>query len=168
MIDPFPGQMRRCAAWGTPYILTPEQEAWLRKWYPIEKNDVLALMMGVCHYSTIIRLAHKLGLKKDRAAYAKRMSEVQLKLVESERRRGRWGLPRRTTYHLPTRILTKAEIRRRWNAKLRGYIIADARSEEGWWQRHTIYYDENTNRNKKFEIFCKKAGFEIKKKDYLS
>lgn len=161
MIEPFPGKLTRSTQWGTPYVLTTEQETWLSKWYPIESNAVLAQMMGTS-YQTLIRMAQKRGLKKDMDAFRQRSKEIQLKIVESERRRDRWGLPRRTTYHLRNKILTKKEIKRRWKAKQKGYIVMDARTEEGWRQRYTIYYDGDTQRNRKFETFCKKAGFEIK------
>ena len=160
MIDPFPGTLTRSTTLGTPYVLTDEQEAWLRRWYPVENNAVLAHMMGTS-CQTFIRIAKKRGLKKHMEAYSKRMSEIQLKIVESERRRDRWGLPRRTTYHLPWKAYTKKEIRRRWNAKRKwGYIPGDKVEE-----RYVIFYDENTRRNKKFETYCIKAGFEIKEKD---
>lgn len=164
MIDPFPGTLSRSTTLGTSYVLTDEQEAWLVKWYPIETNAILAQMMGVC-CSTFIRMAKKHGLRKDMDAFRQRSRQIQLKIVESERRRDRWGLPRRTTYHIRAKKLTQKEITRRWKAKKWGYIIADARSEEGWRQRYIIYYDEHTRRNKKFEIYCIRAGFEIRKKD---
>ena len=163
-IDPFPGTLMRDTVLGTPYLLTEEQEAWLCKWYPIESNAVIAKMMGTATL-TIIRMAQRRGIKKDMEAFRQRSREIQLKIVESERRRDRWGLPRRTTYHLRNKLLTPKEIKRRWKAKQRGYIVADARSEEGWRQRYTIWYDEKTRRNKNFETYCKRAGFEIQKKD---
>lgn len=163
-IDPFPDTLTRSNTLGTPYVLTDKQEEWLRRWYPVENNAVLAQLMGVS-CSTFIRMAKKRGIKKDMETYSKRMSEIQKRIVESERRRDRWGLPRRTTYHLREKKLTKKEIHRRWKAKKWGYIIIDARSEEGFQRHHTIYYDEHTRRNKKFEIYCIKAGFEIRYKD---
>lgn len=163
-IDPFPGTLERSSSWGTPYVPTEEQAAWLCKWYPVCNNDVIAKMMGIgC--STVIRFAKRMGIVKDKGALSRRYSEIQKKIIESERRRDRWGLPRRTTYHLPHNNLTKREIIRRWKAKKKlGYIVVDARTEE-WNKRKVIYYDGNTSRSKKFEKYCRKAGFHIKEWD---
>lgn len=114
-------------------------------------------MLGI-GLSTLKTLAHRLGLTKDKEELSKRLSEGQKRLVESERRRGRWGLPRKTTYHLPTKKYTNRELIRRWKAKMTwGYIPGDY-----VWERYILYYDSQTRRNKKFETYCKKAGFEIK------
>ena len=47
------------------FVLTQEQEAWLRKWYPIRENSLLMSSSGMSH-STLHRLARQLGLKKSK------------------------------------------------------------------------------------------------------
>lgn len=157
MIEPFPGKLTRSTQWGTPYVLTTEQEVWLRKYYPIEANATITKFLGI-RLGTLKTLAKRHGITKDKEALSKILSENQKRLVESERRRERWGLPRKTTYHLPAKKYTKRELIRRWKAKkIWGYIPGDYVEE-----RHVIFYDSQTKRNKKFETYCKKAGFEIK------
>lgn len=157
MIDPFPGILSRSNSLGTPYVLTDDQAGWLRRFFPVESTEEIARMMGM-HRSSVTRIARRLGIAKDREAYLRRLRDIQLRIVESERRRERWGLPRRTGYHLPTRAYTKKEISRRWNAKRKwGYIPGDKVEE-----RYVIFYDGNTRRNKSFEHYCEKNGFTIK------
>ena len=149
--------MTKSKVLGTPYVLNESQAEWLRTYYPYKSTQPLASMMG-CMYATVDRIAKRLGIAKDRQALCKRLSDIRHKIVRSERLRDKWCLPRKTTFHLPSRIYTKREIRRRWNAKQKwGYIPGDYVTE-----RFILFYDENTRRNKVFETYCRKAGFEIR------
>lgn len=76
-IEPFPGELhrklvdrkfttktgkagcQRCRA----IVLTAEQEAWLRLYYPVTENPVLLKVSGMCH-STLHRYARRWGLTK--------------------------------------------------------------------------------------------------------
>lgn len=156
-IEPFPDTLSKSKAIGTPYVLTEAQAEWLRTYYPNNPSKALSMLMG-CSRRTTNNLAKRYGIFKDRVAYPKRLSDIQKKLVESERRRERWGLPRQTNLHLPSKIYTGRELMRRCNSKKKwGYIPGDYITE-----RFILFYDRHTNRNKKFEANSIKAGFEIK------
>lgn len=156
-IKPFPGKLTKSKALGTPYVLNESQIVWLRTYYPDTSTHPLAALMG-CSYQCVVRIAKRHGIAKDRQALRKRLSDIQYKIVRSERLRDKWCLPRKTAYHLPCKIYTKREIRRRWKAITKwGYIPSDYITE-----RFILFYDENTRRSKKFETYSKKAGFEIK------
>lgn len=157
-IGPFPGTLQRAKTLGTPYTLTDEQRAWLEKYFPICGDKDLAKAMG-CAYMSVRRIAHKLGLAKDRDAMMLRFSAIQKSIIESERRKERWCLERKTNIYIPRKKYTSQQIRRRWQAvKKFGYILADDYSEEGG-HRYVIYYNENTKRNKMFEKYSIKHGF---------
>lgn len=59
-IEPFPGQLTKQAL---RYVLSPEQEAWLIRWFPKLENQRLAEASGMSH-TTLHRFARELGLKK--------------------------------------------------------------------------------------------------------
>lgn len=83
-MKPFPGILTRSKLNGSPYVLTPEQQAWLCRWFPETENARLAKAMGVAQ-STMHRLARGFGLtksekglrgiRKRQAAKAKRICE---------------------------------------------------------------------------------------------
>lgn len=158
-IVPFPGKINKSKSLGTPYVLTEEQVEWLRRYYPNNATGEIGKIMGLARTS-VTRIAQRLGIAKDRIVYPQRLREIQLKIIESERRRDRWGLPRRTNLYLPRKAYTKKEIRRRWTAKRRwGYIPGDSMEE-----RYIIFYDEHTKRNRIFEHYCIKNGFRIEER----
>lgn len=156
-IEPFPDTLLKSKALGTPYVLTEAQAEWLRRYYPDTSTHTLAALMG-CSFQSVLRIAKRYGIAKDRQALRKCLSDIQHGIIRSERLRDKWCLPRRTTYYLPCKIYTKREIKRRWKAKKEwGYIPGDYITE-----RFILFYDKQTNRNKKFEANSIKAGFEIK------
>ena len=160
-IDPFPGTLTRDhSIKGWAFVLTDEQQAWLRMYFPCRPDKPLSKMMG-CSYMSLRRIASKLGIKKDREVLRERYSAEMKSLVARERRKDRWGLPRSTNYKLCHKPYTEKEIRRRHNAVSKwGYVLADDCSE-GSGNRYVIYYDQDTKRNKKFETYSKKNGFRI-------
>lgn len=161
-IELFPGTLTRSKGHGTPFVLTDEQERWFTRWYPISADKDLAKAMG-CGYMSVRRMAKKLGIEKDRRMISERYCKIVKTIVESERRRDRWGLPRRTSLHLPFKKYSASQIARRYKAVHKyNYILADDCSDEGG-HRYCIYYDENTNRNEHFEYNSRRAGFEIKR-----
>ena len=161
-IDPFPGTLTRARTHGTPYTLTDEQRAWLEKYFPICGDKDIAKAMG-CAFMSVRRMAKKLGIAKDRGVMRERFRETAKGIIESERRRDRWGLPRRTNYYLPCKKYTASQIRRRYVAVHKyNYILADDCSDEGG-SRYCIYFDENTSRNERFEYNSRRAGFDIKR-----
>lgn len=161
-IDPFPGTLTKAKSLGTPYALTDEQRAWLAKWFPVVADKELAKAIG-CAYMSVRRMAKKLGIAKDREVMRERFRETSKEIVESERRRDRWRLPRRTNFHLPFKKYTASQIARRRNAVHKyNYVLADDCSDEGG-HRYVIYYDENTQRDERFEYNSRRAGFEIKR-----
>ncbi len=159
--DPFPGIIQRSKQHATPYILTDEQKEWLRRWFPVTPDHTLAKMMGVA-YMTVRRMASKLGLSKDKAAYSERAKRAIRQIAESERRRARLCLPRRTRWNLPSKPYTPAQIRRRYHAiRKYGYVLAADCSEEGG-HRFVIYWDKDTRRSKTFEEYSEIQGFRFK------
>lgn len=66
-------------------VLTPEQEAWLRRWYPEVENPILLKASGMSH-STLYRFAREFGLvksekgikgiRKRQAAHIKKVCEA--------------------------------------------------------------------------------------------
>lgn len=97
-VEPFPGILTKqvvdrlfttkCGKTGCQHIhawvLTAEQEAWLRKWYPITENKILMELSGMTH-GKLHRLAREMGLSKSatgikrirkrQAAHIKRVCE---------------------------------------------------------------------------------------------
>ena len=66
-MKPFPGKLeRRDDLNGGPYVMTDEQLAWFRKWFPVTENARVAAAMGVGQ-SFVHRIARKEGLKKTAA-----------------------------------------------------------------------------------------------------
>lgn len=159
--SPFPGTIQRSARRGTPFILTDEQAEWLYRCFPVTPDHTLAKMIGV-GYMTVRRMAAKLGLAKDKAAYSERSQRVIHQIAESERRRARLCLPSRTRWRLPSKPYTPLQLRKRYQAVHKyGYVLADDCSEGGG-HRFVIYYDQETRRNKTFEEYSKIHGFRFK------
>ena len=159
MIAPFPSTIKRGGDNGTTIMLSREQEAWLRKYYPTELTQQLAFIMGI-HRTTLARFANKLRLTKAPAYFQQKkakLGEMAKKLIHSERLRQKWCLPRQTKYNLPQKPFTRQEIMRRRRATERGYIVGDVASAD----RFAIFFDEHTRRMATFERNCIKAGFKI-------
>ena len=94
--------------------------------------------------------------------YMQRKSEERRETIRMELIRMRWGLPRKT--RIPLVVMqpyTKSQVSHRFNAKRRGYIIADT-CEEGSGHRYTIYYTDTTPRSQIFEKNCEKDGFRFR------
>lgn len=78
-IDPFPGELSRAAKYkeyttrrgktsvmrSDGYVLTPEQEAWMCKWFPEVENSLIKEVSGMAD-STMHRFARELGLTKSK------------------------------------------------------------------------------------------------------
>ena len=60
----------------------------------------------------------------------------------------------------PAKKYTANQTRRRLKAKKLGYILHPDKSDEGG-HRYTLYYDESTMRDEKFERASWRAGFQI-------
>lgn len=80
---------------------------------------------------------------------------------ETKRFRLRMGLPVSDNIKASLQPYTKTESARRYRALQLGYVLADDYSEQGGY-RYTIFYDEDTPRNKRFEENSIKAGFSIR------
>ena len=59
-IEPFPGKVRKVK---NKYVMTDEQEAWMKEWYPRLKNEKIMRMTGLT-FSTMHRFARLYGLTK--------------------------------------------------------------------------------------------------------
>lgn len=64
-LPPFPHPLQKQPGKGgaMTYVLTDEQEAWLRHWYPVKENGLLMQESGMSH-ATLHRFARQLKLKK--------------------------------------------------------------------------------------------------------
>lgn len=164
-MENFPGILTKSQTLGTPYILTDDQKAWLERYFPIQSDKDIAKAMG-CAYMSVRRRAKKMGLVKDRVVMGQRYSKAQKDILESERKRVRWCLERRTKIYIPNKKYDHEQLRRRWYAvKKFGYILADDYSDDGG-HRYVIYYDQTTRRNKMFEKYSKKHGFKFEEWKY--
>lgn len=70
------------------YVLTDEQDAWLRKWFPITPNEELVKAMGI-GMSSFRRMIVRMGLKKDTTYIKKNGQKAALKWKESREANGR-------------------------------------------------------------------------------
>ena len=59
-IEPFPGRVRKLRG---RYVLTDEQEEWMKEWFPQLQNAKVMRLTGMTH-STMHRFARQLGLTK--------------------------------------------------------------------------------------------------------
>lgn len=156
-MEKFPGKITRAKTLGTPITLSAEQAEWLCRYYPRESSFEIGREMG-CARHAVERLALDLGLEKDRSLLPQRYSASQKKLYDSERRRLRWGLPRKTALKLKEKPYTRLQVQKRWKALTIGYVVdADCDGEN----RYKIYFNENTKRSKFFERCAVRAGFTI-------
>lgn len=90
----------------------------------------------------------------------KRKGEARKELVRAERRRGLFGLERKTKLNIPVDNYTKRQTSHRYNALKRGYfVMADCR--EGSGERFNIYYDDETVRSDLFERNLQADGFRV-------
>lgn len=78
-IEPFPGELQRARVdrpfltktgkdgcmRSDAFVLSPDQEAWLRRYFPVVENPVLMRVSGMTH-STLHRFARQLGLTKSK------------------------------------------------------------------------------------------------------
>ena len=165
-IDPFPGtaQKVRVGKLRSKWMLTKEQEAWLRKWHSVCENKILERLSGISH-STMARFIRELGLsKKDSDGFKEIMQRKGEKMSETRRkeeRRIRWGLPQQTRLYIPMKKYNCAQLSCRAHALEKGYILA-ADYKEGSPDRWVIFYDKDTPRDEVFEKNCEKNQFEVK------
>lgn len=90
----------------------------------------------------------------------KRRSEQRTALIAKERRHVRWGLDQTTGLHIPHDNYTTSQTNRRYHASRRGYILGNKAEFSG--ERYVIYYDDNTDRSRRFEDNLLADGFTIK------
>lgn len=89
-----------------------------------------------------------------------RRSEERKALVAKEKKHIRWGLSQSTGLHLPFDIFTRSQVSHRYNALNRGYLLGNKAEFSG--ERYVIYYDDNTDRSRRFEDNLLADGFTIK------
>jgi len=160
----FPGVLAKLPTRTHPYVLSEEQEVWLREVFPVTENRKIVKAMGVS-YPTLHRIAHQMGLKKDEEW----MRAIRRQSCEEHKRMNRHvkflllsgQKPDRCT-NLRLRPYTKRQIDIRCRALKRGYLL-DEDASEGSAGRYAIYYDGETKRSEKFERTCQLHGLIIKK-----
>lgn len=95
------------------------------------------------------------------AEIRRKITESRMNTIRMERARMLFGLPRRTRLTIVVmQKYTKSQTSRRYNARQRGYILADDCSE-GSGSRYTIYYDSRTQRSDRFERNLINDGFRL-------
>ena len=92
--------------------------------------------------------------------WQKRKSEERKELARKERLRMKYGMPPKTKIKVLSNPYTKTQVMHRCNALRRGYFYAEDCSEGGGY-RYDIYYDDNTQRNERFEKNLVKDGFKV-------
>lgn len=93
-----------------------------------------------------------------------RLRSIQRKeMIHMEKLRVIYGLKRKTNLKaVVMKPFTRSQTQHRHSALNRGYLLAEDCSE-GTRDRYTIFYDDETQRSKRFEENCIKDGFAIKK-----
>ena len=89
-------------------------------------------------------------------------SQNRRELIEKDKRRVVYGLPRKTKIRFAMKPYTRSQESHRYSALKRGYLL-DEDCSEGQPGRYTIYYDDETERNEEFERNCIADGFTIEK-----
>lgn len=92
-------------------------------------------------------------------AIKERRSHDRKEMIRKERMRVVYGLPRKT--NLKVVVMTpykRSQIARRHSALNRGYLLAED-CAEGSPDRYIIYFDDDTQRSKRFEANCIRDGF---------
>ncbi len=112
------------------------------------------------------RRLHPLKVMKEQnpRKYKKLMrkrSTERTELIRKEKFRQDFGLPRQTRLRIILTPYKRSQVRRRYNALQRGYIVMSDTSEQGG-ERYNIYYDDDTVRSDKFENNLRKDGFSVK------
>lgn len=90
-----------------------------------------------------------------------RKSAERKELIRKEKLRVVYGLCRKTKLkNVVLKAYTQSQSHHRCSALKRGYLL-DVDCSEGNPGRYIIYYDDKTQRSKKFEENCRKDGFNI-------
>jgi hypothetical protein len=161
-MPPFPGAMQKIVSKSHPYMLTPEQQAWLAETFPITENRRIMEVMGIS-YPTLYKFAHQLGLSKS----AEGLKAIHIRQCEQHKQINRHhklllmgGQKLTRCTNLKVQPYTKRQIDIRRSALDRGYLLAEDISE-GSPGRYAIYYDDETSRSARFEETCKRYGLTV-------
>lgn len=96
---------------------------------------------------------------KQYAAIKEKRSRERKEMIRKETQRVIYGLERKTNLKMIVmKKYTRSQIAHRHDALRRGYLL-DKDCSEGQPGRYIIYYDDETERSKKFEQNCIKDGF---------
>lgn len=165
-MTPFPGELQKVVSKAHPYMLTDEQQEWLRDTFPVTENIHIVRAMGIS-YPTLYKLAKRYGLKKSddgMNAIRKRQGEWHKRQCRQERLRLLGGGQPRECTNIRLVAFTKSQISRRNKAvKLYGYIVTSGHEmHDNHPDRWVIFYDRHTKRSKSFESNGQKDGFIFK------
>lgn len=160
---PFPGKIEKKKTSKThPYTLTDEQKVWMIETFPVTENRKMMAAMEVS-YPTLHKLAHQLGLCKDKEW----MKAIRQEKCEEHKRKNRHyklllmsGQRITSCTNLRLRPYTRRQIDIRRSALDRGYLLASDISE-GSDGRYAIYYNEETARSQRFEATCQRHGLRV-------
>jgi len=163
-MNPFPGELLRSKDGCHPYVLTEEQEAWLRATFPVTENSKVKKAMGIS-YPTLYRMTSQLGIRKT----VEGIKAIRQRKCEEHKRINRHykmllmsGQKITRCTNLRVQPYTMRQIDLRCSALNRGYLL-DEDISEGSPGRYAIYYDDETTRSARFEETCKRHGLRVEK-----
>lgn len=158
-INPFPGVVTKKSR---VFVLTQDQEDWLRTYYPLICNNLLMELTGLSSH-TLLRFSRKFGLKKSldgMHAINEQRSKTLKETNRKERLRLMYGMKRKHKYYIALKPYRRSQLQHRHGALQRGYLLAEDCSEQGG-ERWNICYDSDTQRSERFERNLIKDGFHV-------
>ncbi|MCQ2310203.1 MAG: hypothetical protein MJZ64_00410 [Paludibacteraceae bacterium] len=96
--------------------------------------------------------------KRRWARLKQRRSEKRKDIVERERKRVDWGLPRHTNLHMPFVVYNRRQVSIRYTMQKRGYVVGNAYDET---ERMHIFYTAKTQRSTIVENHAEQLHFTI-------
>ena len=164
-MQPFPGHIERDKKGYHPVVLNREQKQWLIEAFPVTENRLVEKAMGITH-PTLYRLVKELKLKKSEEglkAIKQRAADNHRLQNKHERLRLMSGQRQEKCGNIRIRAYTKKQLHCRHRAVvIHGYIIYPGKSMTEYDpDRFKIFYDDETQRSKRFEATCRRYGLKI-------
>ena len=164
-LQPFPGPIERDKKGYHPVVLNRKQREWLRDVFPVTENKYVTDAMGIT-YPTLYRLVKKHKIRKSEEgmkAINRRHCDNHRIQNHQERLRMLSGHQQTRCFNIRMKAYTKNQLQCRYKAThFHNYIVYDGKDlKDGDPDRWKIFYDDETQRSKRFEDTCKRYGFTI-------
>lgn len=164
-MKPFPGYIKLATTGHHHVELDRKQKQWLREVFPVTENTLVAKAMGIS-YPTLYRLIKKHKLKKSEEgirAIMERARTNHRRMNHQERLRMLSGYRQERCFNIRMKAYTPVQCQCRYKAaRFHNYIVYDGKDmKDGDPDRFKIFYDEETNRSKRFEETCKRHGLSV-------